>query len=60
MYTGTLYFSIYFLVKLRLADGLSEYDGRLEVSLLGEWGTVSGKGFGTAEAKVACRTLGNK
>ena len=48
------------LVKLRLRKGPSKYSGRLEVSLLGEWGTVSGKDFRTPEAEVACRTLGHK
>ena len=55
MYWHILLLSI--LVKLRLAQGGSRYSGRLEVSLLDEWGTVSGKEFGTAEAEVVCRYL---
>ena len=39
------FFSI--LVKLRPADGGSKYSGRLEVSLLREWGTESFEGTGT-------------
>ena len=45
---------------LRLVNQLSTSSGsgRLEIFLQGEWGTVCGNGFGTAEGDVACRQLG--
>ena len=43
---------------LRLVDGSSEYDGRLEVCYLGQWGTVCDDLFGDLDAQVACRQLG--
>lgn len=43
---------------LRLVNGASEYDGRLEVCYLGQWGTVCDDLFGDLDAQVACRQLG--
>ena len=45
---------------LRLVNqfSTSSRSGRLEIYLQGEWGTVCGDGFGTAEGDVACRQLG--
>ena len=46
---------------LRLVDNSGStggYRGRLEVFLSGEWGTVCDKGFGSADASVACKQLG--
>ena len=44
--------------ELRLRDGDSASDGRLEIFHEGEWGTVCNDGFGTPDATVACRQLG--
>jgi len=43
---------------IRLVDGLSKYDGRLEVCYFDQWGTVCGNLFGDLDAQVACRQLG--
>ena len=45
---------------LRLVDPASNRSpqGRLEIFLQGEWGTVCSSGFGIREADVACRQLG--
>ena len=46
------------LGPLRLRNGSTTHNGRLEVNNNGVWGTVCDDGFGLAEAKVACRELG--
>ncbi len=43
---------------IRLADGTSANQGRLEVFYAGAWGTVCDDNFGDTEAAVACRQLG--
>ena len=43
---------------LFLFDGPSHNDGRLEIKINGEFGTVCDDGFGETEAKVVCRQLG--
>lgn len=45
------------VTRIRLINGSSDYDGRLEVLVNGEWGTVDGNGFGISEASVACRMM---
>ncbi len=43
---------------LRLVDGLSPSEGRLEVFHDGEWGTICSNSWDEADANVACRQLG--
>ena len=43
---------------LRLRDGLTRREGRLEIFLNGKWGLVCDDGFGQDEGDVACRQLG--
>ncbi|XP_069120541.1 galectin-3-binding protein B-like [Argopecten irradians] len=43
---------------LRLVDGPSELEGRLEVFHEGQWGTICDDGFNMDDARVACRQLG--
>jgi len=47
-------------VELRLVDGPSNYEGRLEVYYAGQWGTICDRYgyFEAKEADVACHQLG--
>ena len=39
-------------------NGLTPYEGRVEVCKNDEWGTVCDNGWGSADARVVCRQLG--
>ncbi len=43
---------------VRLVNGSSVLEGRLEICVNHVWGTVCDRRFGTSEAEVACRKLG--
>ena len=43
---------------LRLVDGTSRYEGRVEIYLQGWWGTVCDNGWDVTEATIVCRELG--
>jgi serine/threonine protein kinase len=43
---------------VRLAGGLSDMGGRVELCDGGVWGSVCNHGFGDSEAKVVCKQLG--
>jgi len=43
---------------VRLVDGSSPREGRLEVYHNGRWGTVCNGGFTNASARVVCNMLG--
>ena len=43
---------------LRLRNGTSPFDGRLEVLNNGVWGSVCNDSFDDVDATVACRQLG--
>ena len=42
-------------LQLRLFNGSSLSNGRLEVYCNGQWGTVCSDGFGFSDADTACR-----
>ena len=43
---------------IRLADGLTEYEGRVEICYENHWGGVCGNSWDSREATVVCRQLG--
>ena len=44
--------------EVRLVEGESEKEGRLEICFDHRWGTVSSDGWSETEAKVVCNDLG--
>ena len=44
--------------SLRLVNGSSIYNGRLEICHNNEWGTVCDKGWTNLNAQVVCKQLG--
>ena len=45
-------------IPIRLANGGSQREGRVEVNWNGTWGTVCDTNWGAKEAAVACNELG--
>jgi len=43
---------------IRLADGQSTNEGRVEICIRGVWGSVCDHSWGSSNARVVCRALG--
>ena len=44
--------------EVRLVDGANNNEGRVEICLDDEWGTVCDQMWGVTDARVVCRQLG--
>ena len=43
---------------MRLADGKTELEGRLELCIGGRWGTVGSEGWHQTNSEVVCNSFG--
>ncbi|CAG2239596.1 DMBT1 [Mytilus edulis] len=44
--------------SIRFVDGAGPFEGRVELNINGQWGTICDKKFGLADAEVLCRMAG--
>ena len=53
-----IYYHMLLALPIRLADGNSQYSGRVEIYRNGAWGTVCDDNWTIINAQVVCRQLG--
>lgn len=55
---NTTYTTFHFFSEVRLANGHGAYEGRVEIFMNGQWGTVDEDPWDNNDAGVVCRQLG--
>lgn len=52
------YIGLFIGINIRLVDGTSYNEGKVEIFHAGEWGTICESQFSESEGQVVCRMLG--